>query len=74
MNVKTRLHEALHRVGLDLVPYDGRRFPARRRAEILDALGVELVADVGANEGQYANDRWGGGYRGSTARCGDAAT
>jgi FkbM family methyltransferase len=64
VSVKTRLHETLHRVGLDVVPYSGRYFPARRRAEILDALGIDRVVDVGANEGQFARELRREGYRG----------
>jgi FkbM family methyltransferase len=67
MSVKTRGHKALHRIGLDVVRYDGRHFPARRRAEILDRLGVELVVDVGANEGQFGRELRRQGYRGRIA-------
>jgi FkbM family methyltransferase len=65
LTIKKRLHEALHRVGFDVVPYNGRYFPARRRAEILDMLGVDLVLDVGANEGQFGRELRREGYRGS---------
>ena len=54
MSVKPRVHRTLHSIGVDVVRYDGRHFPARRRAEILDALTVDLVLDVGANEGHSA--------------------
>jgi FkbM family methyltransferase len=49
------------------VRYDGRHFPARRRAEILDRLGIELVVDVGANEGQFGRELRREGYRGPIA-------
>jgi hypothetical protein len=55
---------------------------------LLQAEAVSELVDVGANEGQYAQDRCDSGYRGrivscepaqspyeaSTARCGDTAT
>jgi FkbM family methyltransferase len=64
VSVKIHLHEALHRIGLDIVPYNGRYFPARRRAEILDTLRVDLVLDVGANAGQFGRELRREGYRG----------
>jgi len=67
MSVKPRVHRTLHSIGVDVVRYDGRHFPARRRAEILDALTVDLVLDVGANEGQFGRDLRREGYRGEIA-------
>lgn len=52
--VKTRVRGFLHQFGVDVVPYDGRYFVDRKRIEIVDRLGVDLVLDVGANTGQYA--------------------
>jgi len=64
VSVKARLHETLHRVGLDVVPYNGRYFPARKRAEILGTLDVDLVVDVGANQGQFGRELRREGYAG----------
>jgi len=49
-------------MGLDVVPFDGRYFVTRRRMEILDALDVDLVVDVGANEGQFGRELRSQGY------------
>jgi FkbM family methyltransferase len=64
VSIKARLHETLHRVGVDVVPYNGRYFPARRRAEILDRLDVDHVVDVGANAGQFGRELRREGYAG----------
>jgi len=50
-------------VGVDIVPYSGRYFAARRRIEIINALDIDLVVDVGANEGQFGRELRGQGYR-----------
>ena len=61
---KDVLRRALHRVGVDVVPYDGRRFVARRRIEVARATRVNVVLDVGAGVGQFAGWLRGEGYRG----------
>jgi FkbM family methyltransferase len=55
-DVKTKLRRALHRVGVDIIPYDGRRFVARRRIDVIRAADVSIVVDVGAGGGQFV--RW----------------
>jgi FkbM family methyltransferase len=47
--------------GLEVRRY---RPAARRRADLLDAHGIELVIDVGANRGQYVAELHAHGYRG----------
>lgn len=44
------------------MPYSGRYFVTRRRMEILEALNVDLVIDVGANEGQFGRELRRQGY------------
>lgn len=63
-----RLRALLHRIGevagLDLMRYQSIRHPVGRRIRLMRGLSIDLVLDVGANEGQYALElrRW--GYRG----------
>jgi hypothetical protein len=42
MSIKKRVHGALHRFGLDVVPYNGTYLASRRRVEILGALAADL--------------------------------
>lgn len=62
--VKGILRRALHRVGVDVIPYDGRRFVARRRMDVIRAAGVSIVLDVGAGGGQFVGWLRGDGYEG----------
>lgn len=65
MNVQRLKHatrEALHRIGLDVVRFPGGRTLLGRRIALLRSFGVDLVLDVGANEGQYARELRAIGY------------
>jgi FkbM family methyltransferase len=62
--VKSIVRRALHRLGVDIVPYDGRRFVARRRMDVIRAAGVNVVLDVGAGAGQFVGWLRGEGYEG----------
>ncbi len=62
--LKRRLHQTLQRFGFDVVPYDGRYFHRKKRIEIMRHGEVGIVVDVGANEGQFAQDIRGDGWRG----------
>jgi FkbM family methyltransferase len=64
------LRRTLRRVGLDvrryrprLTGFDGPDFPYRR-AQIMNAHGIDLVVDVGAHRGEYGLELRGSGYRG----------
>lgn len=46
----------MRRLGLDVVRYDGRRFVSRKRIEVIEKAGVDVVLDVGAGVGQFG--RW----------------
>jgi FkbM family methyltransferase len=63
-DVKTTVRRALHRIGVDFIPYDGRRFVARRRIDVIRATGVSIVVDVGAGGGQFVRSLRGEGYAG----------
>src|SRR3989442_13227159 len=53
MTIKSGLHEGIRRFGFDVVRFDGRKFPERRRAELMQRLAIDLVIDVGADSGGY---------------------
>jgi len=57
-------HRIFRAAGVDLVRYPGRTSPIGRRMRLLRSLGVDLVIDIGANEGQYARELRRLGFRG----------
>jgi FkbM family methyltransferase len=54
----------MHRLGFDTLPYDAEHFPELRRPELLQERKIDLVLDVGANEGHWAEGLRRSGYRG----------
>jgi FkbM family methyltransferase len=64
MTFGARIARILRRLGWDVVPLDHRVHPLARRARLLASHGIDLVLDVGANEGQYARELRAIGYRG----------
>lgn len=48
------LRRVLRWGGIDIVRYDGRRFVARRRIDVIRATAASIVLDVGAGIGQFA--------------------
>jgi FkbM family methyltransferase len=64
LSLNAVVHRFLHRFGLDLVRYDGQRFVARKRIEVIRAQRVNLVLDAGAGAGQFASWLRGHGYEG----------
>jgi FkbM family methyltransferase len=63
--IKVLVRGLFRRFGFDVVRYDEKHFLERRRARVLSDLKVDLVADVGANSGQFGREIRAGGYRGS---------
>jgi FkbM family methyltransferase len=61
---KATLHRALHRLGVDIVRYDGRRFVGRKRLEIINSARAGVVLDVGAGIGQFAQRIRSEGFKG----------
>jgi FkbM family methyltransferase len=59
-----RAHALMQRLGFEVVPYDADRFPELRRPELLRARRIDLVIDVGANEGHWAEGLIRSGYTG----------
>lgn len=56
--------DALRRAGIDPVRMASLRHPLERRRRLLERLRVDVVIDVGANEGQYGAELRRIGYRG----------
>jgi FkbM family methyltransferase len=51
--VQSRLRRLVWRAGYDITPFNAKWSPVARRGKLLGFLKVDLVLDVGANEGQY---------------------
>ena len=68
MNLRTQskvvLRRALHRSGLDLVRFIDDDDFLKRRLRLMQHHGIDVVLDVGANAGQYAQTLRAIGYRG----------
>jgi FkbM family methyltransferase len=63
--IATAVRRVLRRsVHLDLLRFDHRYHPVARRMRLLASRGVDLVFDVGANTGQYADELRELGFRG----------
>jgi FkbM family methyltransferase len=55
---------ALHRLGFDFMRFDVNRYPELRRGLLLRSHRIDVVLDVGANEGHYAEGLLRAGYSG----------
>jgi len=62
--IKQLVKKSLRRAGYSVSAYDFRNDPAAVRMRYLASLGIDLVFDVGANEGQYASQLRSLGYAG----------
>lgn len=62
--MKRFIHRALRRLGYDLHRFAPVVFPEAQYAKLLQAKGIDLVLDVGANTGQFASRLRHIGYRG----------
>jgi FkbM family methyltransferase len=54
----------LRRFGVDVIRYDALRFLHLRRAQLLRERDIDVVLDVGANDGSFARSLRGAGYSG----------
>jgi FkbM family methyltransferase len=63
-SLKEAAHDLLHKFGVDIKRYNLDNFFELRRAKLLSKLGIDLVLDVGANCGQFAQSLRKTGYRG----------
>src|SRR5438105_8161614 len=64
VRVKAAARSVLRRLGIDVVRYAPRNYPHLRRPIVLDAEGIDVVRDVGANDGSWARELRAGGYSG----------
>lgn len=62
--LRAQVNHALGFLGIEVVRYSSVRHPVGRRMKLLRTLGIDLVLDVGANNGQYADELRRHGYRG----------
>lgn len=65
--INRRIQTGLRRVGYELHPYDPEPAPGQQdqqRARLLNAEGIDLLLDVGANEGQFAVRMKRAGFKG----------
>lgn len=58
------VRSAFHAFGLDLTRYSAVKTPQMRLLRSLEKFEIDLVLDVGANEGQFASELLETGYRG----------
>jgi FkbM family methyltransferase len=62
--VKQAVHEKLHRLGFDIVPFSGAYFLMKLRVETMERLAINTVIDVGANRGQFVDEIRSSGWQG----------
>ena len=64
MHLKHKLRTYLWWLGYDIIPYTPQAHPIARRKQLLDSNNIDLIIDVGANAGQYAQElRFDLGYK-----------
>lgn len=61
-SVKQRIKRVLHAAGIEAHRYHPSSSPLARLMAALSHFNIDLVFDVGANEGQFANELRAGGY------------
>lgn len=63
MRLKKLIHQVFRKTGFDFCRYTSEYFPMLRRIQIITSEMINLVIDVGANEGDYARGLRDSGYR-----------
>lgn len=63
-NPKYLIRPFLRRLGRDLIVYDHLHHPMAREAKLLKTYNIDMVLDIGANTGQYAQELRALGYEG----------
>ena len=56
MSVKQKVRTQLRKLGYDIARFDPESHPLARRGRLLRSLQIDVVLDVGANAGQYAQE------------------
>ena len=64
MSLVRLVRAQLHRMGLDVIRYDAEHSAELQRRQLFEERGIDLVLDVGANQGQYAGAMRRNGYHG----------
>jgi len=64
MSLKSLIHRAFQKTGYDFRKYTPENFPALNRRQSIISERIDLVLDVGANEGTYVIDLRDSGFRG----------
>lgn len=54
MSIKGEIRRVLWKLGYDVSRFDPTSHPLARRKKLIELYAIDLVLDVGANEGQYA--------------------
>ncbi|MCX5848559.1 MAG: FkbM family methyltransferase [Deltaproteobacteria bacterium] len=54
MGIKQELRKAFRRVGYDVCRFTPETYPLARRKQLLKSYSIDVVFDIGANSGQYA--------------------
>lgn len=54
MKIKHRIRKLIWKIGYDLVPFSPITSPVARGRKIFEAFNIDVVLDVGANTGQFA--------------------
>ena len=67
MNLKYLLKRIIQKTGYDLRRLNPRSTPSFQLFKALERFGINLVFDVGANKGQFAQDLYSVGYKGELA-------
>jgi len=62
--MKELVHGVLHRLGVDVIRYDGRHFVGPRRMDAIRSTATTVVLDVGAGHGQFVRRLRDEGYDG----------
>ena len=64
MKLRPLVKNILRKTGYDLIQYNYRGSPVARRMLLLRHYDIELIFDVGANDGRYGVDMRDNGYKG----------
>jgi FkbM family methyltransferase len=64
MSLVREVRAQLHKIGLDVIRYDAEHSTELQRKQLFEERGIDLVLDIGANQGQYAGSMRRNGYHG----------
>jgi len=64
MGLKTAVHRFFRKIGYDFRQYSSDNFPELKRIKVINAQKINLILDIGASEGFYADELRKAGYKG----------